>query len=206
MTRVLVTAFEPYGDWQENASWLALVELTKSLPAAPRVTTRRYPVSFAEVRSMLADDLADDYEYALHLGQAPGSERVRLEAIAVNIGGASSQPPEQFQPLIDDGPVAYRSELPLADWAVALRGEGIPAEVSYHAGTFLCNATMYLSHHLVRQQRLKTRVAFVHLPLDPSQLDGRAAALPALPAPVSASAVRHLLRRLDGAGSTPQQE
>ncbi len=206
MTRVLVTAFEPYGRWKENASWLALVELTRSLPTAPRVTTRRYPVSFSDVRSMLADDLAADYDYALHLGQSPGSALVRLEAIAVNMGGASSQPPEQFQPLVDDGPVAYRSELPLADWAVDLKQAGIPAEVSYHAGTFLCNATMYLSHHLACQQRLKTRVAFVHLPLDPSQVEGSAAETPALPAHVSAAAVRFLLGRLDGAGLPPKQE
>ena len=67
--------------------------------------------------------------------RAPG--RIQLEAIGVNIGGSSSQSPDQFRPLVDDGPVAYRSELPLGEWSVKLRRAGIPAQVSYHAGTLL---------------------------------------------------------------------
>ena len=43
MTRVLLTAFQPYEGWQTNASWLALVELTRDLPDQPMVTTRLYP-------------------------------------------------------------------------------------------------------------------------------------------------------------------
>src|SRR5262249_51537572 len=121
MTSVLITAFEPYDRWDDNSSWLALVELTKDLPGEPRVTTRRYPVDFSAVRERLTEDLAADYDYALHLGQSPGLARVHLEAIGLNIGGTSQQLAEQFQPLVSDGPVAYRSDLPLADWAVKLR-------------------------------------------------------------------------------------
>jgi pyroglutamyl-peptidase len=56
--------------------------------------------------------------------------------------------------------------LPLADWATKLRGAGIPAQVSYHAGTYLCNATLYYSHYLIERMKLTTRAAFLHLPLD----------------------------------------
>ena len=41
MPTLLLTAFEPYDGWPENSSWLTLVELTKNLPSAPRLTTRR---------------------------------------------------------------------------------------------------------------------------------------------------------------------
>ena len=58
MPRVLVTAFEPYDVWSENASWLALVELTRDLPVRPEVTTRLYPVDYAEMRKRLERDLA----------------------------------------------------------------------------------------------------------------------------------------------------
>ena len=51
MPRVLITAFGPYGKWAENASWLALVELTRHLPAQPEITTRRYPVDLEVVRA-----------------------------------------------------------------------------------------------------------------------------------------------------------
>jgi pyroglutamyl-peptidase len=196
MTSVLITAFEPYDCWHENSSWLALVELTKTLPGEPRVVTRRYPVDFPQVRERLAVDLAAGYEYALHLGQAPGLARVHLEAIGLNIGGTSQQLPDEFQPLVPDGPVAYQSALPLATWAAKLRAAGIPAQVSYHAGTYLCNATLYLTHHLCRLNDWRTKAAFVHLPLAPEQVLRERKDTAWLPPEMAAQAIRLMLEEL----------
>src|SRR5215475_1300839 len=170
MPRVLLTAFEPYDRWKANASWLALVHVTQNMPESPQITTRLYPVDFSAMKERLAADLAANYDYALHLGQAPGSSRVQLEAIGLNIGGSSSQSPDQYRHLVDEGPVAYRSSLPLGDWAVKLRRSGVPAQVSFHAGTFLCNATLYWSHYLLEKMSLSTQSAFIHVPLDVSQV------------------------------------
>lgn len=196
MSSVLITAFEPYDRWDDNSSWLAIVELTKSLPSEPRVTTRRYPVDFAAVRERLTEDLAAGYDYALHLGQAPGLARVHLEAIGLNIGGTSQQLAEEFQPLAPDGPVAYKSDLPLAAWAAKLRAAGIPAQVSYHAGTFLCNATLYLTHHLSRERGWKTQAAFIHLPLATEQAVRERQDIASLPSAVAAQALRMILEEL----------
>jgi len=196
MKKVLVTAFEPYDRWKTNASWLTLVHLTQELPAEPAITTRLYPVDFAAVRRKLSEDLEGNYDYALHLGQAPGSGRLQLEAVGINVGGSSSQSPDQFRPLVEDGPVAYRSELPLGEWSVKLRRMGIPAQVSFHAGTHLCNATLYLSCHLARQMSLSTRSGFLHVPLDLSQTAGLPQDLPALAAATSAAALRMILEDL----------
>jgi len=196
MPTVLLTAFKPYGTWPENASWLAMVELTRQMPATPRITTRLYPVDFDAARDMLARDLEEDYDVALHMGQAPGSSGIALEAIGINVGGTTDQPPETLRPLSDDGPVAYRSQLPLARWASRLREAGIPASVSYHAGTYLCNATLYWSHHLVQQMNLKTKSGFIHLPLDATQTTGESRDLPSLPAATVARALRLVLEEL----------
>ena len=174
MPQVLITAFEPYDRWKQNASWLSLVELTRDMLEEPRVVTRLYPVDFQKARQKLEEDLATNYDFALHLGQAPGAGRIQLEAIGLNVGGTSTQLADTFQPLEPGGPIAYRSDLPLADWAARLRSAGIPAVVSYHAGTYLCNAVLYLSLHLASTRGLKTRLTFVHLPLTPQQvLDDR---------------------------------
>ena len=196
MPTVLVTAFEPYDRWPVNASWLALVELTRDLPREPAITTRLYPVDFAEVKQRLAKDLAANYDYAIHVGQAPGSSRVQLEAIAINIGASSHQSPDEFRPLSDDGPVAYRSPLPLAAWAGKLRGAGIPAGVSYHAGTYLCNATLYWNCYLAERLAVKTRAAFVHLPLDVSQVVDEPHGLASLPTSRAVEALRLILEEL----------
>lgn len=199
MPRVLITAFEPYERWKQNASWLALVELTKQLPEQPEVTTRLYPVDFAELKKRLANDLAARYDAALHLGQSPGSATVQLESVGINV--AETRPSDgEARPLIDEGPVAYRSDLPLAQWASRLRTAGIPAQVSFHAGTFLCNAALYLSHHFVKTAGYSTRCTFLHLPLTPSQVAGEERPGPSMPPELSAAAIRVLLGELiDGA-------
>jgi len=193
---ILITAFEPYDHWQQNASWLTLVELTKSMPETPRVTTRLYPVDFDAVGAKLEEDLTADVDVALHLGQAPGIGHVQLEAVGINVGGRREMRGEEYFPLADDGPAAYRSTLPLPQWARRLRDADIPAEVSYHAGTYLCNAILYLSHYMIERKGLKTQSAFLHLPLDPSQLPAAGNDEPSLPAIVSAGALRLLLKEM----------
>lgn len=196
MPTVLLTAFEPYDNWSENSSWLTVVELTKCLPETPAITTRLYPVDFAGVRRRLAKDLEANYDYALHLGQSPGIGSVQLEAIGINVGGSSEHLPEEYKPLVAEGPVAYQSSLPLADWVLKLRRAGIPSQVSYNAGTFLCNATLYLSHHLAEQQRLKTQTTFIHLPLEISQTLTGTEDSAAMPVGTLAAAVRLILEEL----------
>ena len=160
------------------------------------ITTRLYPVDFAAVKEKLASDLKSNYDYALHLGQAPGSTRIQLETIAINVGGSSAQSPDQFRPLVEGGPIAYRSPLPLGDWSVRLREARVPAEVSYHAGTYLCNATLYFSCYLAERMGLETKAAFVHLPLDLSQVAEQAQGLASLPTATSAEALRVILAEL----------
>jgi pyroglutamyl-peptidase len=193
MKSVLITAFEPYDVWTSNASWLALMVLVRERPNEPRIVTRRYPVDFQAVQERLAADLDGEYDLALHLGQAPGTGLIKLEAFGVNVGGRIGQHPDEFAPLSLDGPAAYRSQAPLARWAAQLRAAGIPAAMSHHAGTYLCNATLYWTHYLAERRNLRTQAAFLHLPLDPSQVLGQTRDLPSLPAATVAAALRLIL-------------
>jgi pyroglutamyl-peptidase len=202
MPTVLITAFEPYDRWAENASWLALVELTRDLPVAPKVVTRRYPVDFEAARTRLFDDLAANYDFALHLGQAPGISRIHLEAIGLNVAGHTGQTPDSYPPLVAGGPAAYRSALPLDAWSAQIRELGIPCQVSYHAGTYLCNALLYLTHHFAAEQHLQTKAAFMHLPLAPIQVLGERQDWPSLPSDWCAAAIRCILRQLAPAETT----
>jgi len=196
MPSIFITAFEPYDQWAENSSWLTLVEYTKRMEREARVTTRLYPVDYQAVRHRLEMDLDADYDFALHLGQLPGAASIHLESVAVNVGRESRGAADDFEPLVLDGPVAYRSALPLGPWADMLREAGIPATVSYHAGTLLCNATMYLTHYFVEKKKLRTQTAFVHVPLDTEQAAHEQKELPALPARACASALRMIIADL----------
>lgn len=203
MPRILVTAFEAYDRWTDNASWLCLMELTRDLPGLGQITTRRYPVVFSEVRQRLLGDLESNYDVVLHLGQAPGESRVTLEAVGLNVAGEGDGQCERFGPLEPDGPLAYRSPLPLDEWSAQLRTAGIPAQVSHHAGTYLCNAALYWSCHFAARLGLPTRAALVHLPLATSQVVEGRLPQPHLPTSTAAAAVRLLLEQVgQGADGT----
>ena len=132
----------------------------------------------------------------MHLGQSSQAACIELEAIGLNVGGEPGQSPDEFQPLVAGGPPAYRTSLPLSRWAVLLREDGIPTQVSYHAGTYLCNAVLYLSLHLAAEKRLKTRSAFIHLPLAPQQVLRERQAWPNMPSEMCAKGIRLILNEL----------
>ncbi len=181
MPRVLLTAYGPYDRWKVNASWLVLQELTHQLPEDMELVTRLYPVDFAEVAKRLSDDLVDGIDVAIHLGQSPGQGGIAFEAVGLNLASQRRARPEEACPLVEGGPAAYLSELPLGRWAGLLRSHEIPAEVSHHAGTYLCNAAHYWSHHLAAERGLATKATFVHLPLVPAQVlngQGNMASMP----------------------------
>lgn len=189
MTRILITAFEPYDRWTTNSSWLALVELTRFYAGPAELTTRRYPVALTEMSERLRKDLQQNFDFALHLGQSPGAALVELEAVGLNVRTDGS-------PLIKDAPAAYHSPLPLAECHTALVAAGIPSRVSHHAGTYLCNAALYLSQHYAQSFGMQTRTAFVHLPLAPEQVARDSQVLPSMSTPMCSAALAVIIDRL----------
>lgn len=198
MSRILLTAYEPYDHWETNVSQLVLERLDGELSGRHEITSQVYPVAFSGIRDLLAADLSNGFEYAIHMGQAPGYQEVTLEAIGINVAVERGQSPEEGVPLVAGGAAAFQSTLPLRAWAQGLRAAGIPARVSYHAGTYLCNAALYLSHYESQRAILGTQSVFLHLPIAPEQLAGRepATADACLPLEASVRAVRWILEQL----------
>ena len=196
MKTVLLTAFEPFGTWPANSSLLCLQAVLPQCPQGLQITARVYPVDFSAVREALWADLQAGYDFCVHLGQAQQTGRMRLEAVAINVGGLPGQPEDEYGALQPGGPVAVQSTLPLPEWAVMLRDRGIPAYVSYHAGTFLCNATLYWSRLLADELGLATRTCFIHVPLATSQVVASQGDWPTLPTATAAEAVRCILEQL----------
>ena len=191
MTRVLLTAFEPYDRWPENSSWLALADLTKWYDGSADLTTRRYPVDLTKMSERLRKDLQEDYDLSLHLGQSPGATLIKLESVGLNVRSDGT-------PLISEAPAAYRSPLALDRCYRSLRSAGIPAEVSHHAGTYLCNAALFLSQHYSQSFGLRTQSAFVHIPLAPAQAAQDSGRLASMSTPMSAAAIALIVDQLVG--------
>lgn len=202
--RILITAFAPFGSWRENAGELCLNRLLPELSDDYEVTTRIYPVEFDTARPLLESDLLQNYNLAIHLGQAQNTSRIRLEAVGLNVGSVPGQPEGEMFGLVGNGPAAYQSALPLTQWAERLRSQGIPAYVSYHAGTYLCNATLYWAHHFLESNPgLSTPVCFIHVPLDISQVADLPGDYLSLPSQLAARGVARLIAMWAGDDDTP---
>lgn len=193
MPRVLLTAFEPYDQWPENSSWLTLIDLTSWLDSPSTVVTRRYPVELQAASERLRKDLLDRYDFAIHLGQVPGGPVIKLESTGLNVR-------TDGEPLVPGAPAAYRTALPLSSFRDELLSAGIPAEISHHAGTYLCNAAFYLSQHYAAQLHLPTVSLFIHLPLTPPQVARSGKSLPSCDVRLMSQAVAAVIQRLE---STP---
>lgn len=112
----------------------------------------------------------------LLLGEAGGRFAIAPERIAINLDdfpipdNAGNQPREER--VVESGPAAYFSTLPLVEIQAALREKGISVALSNTAGTYVCNHLFYrVMHHLV-QTKNPAQAGFIHIPVcSPANLD-----------------------------------
>lgn len=183
MRTVLVTGFEPFGGESTNPSALAAKALDGRVLRERRLAARVLPCVFGEAIRALEKEIATlDPELVVCVGQAGGRHAITLERVAINVDdaripdNAGAQPVDR--PIVEGGPVAYWSTLPIKAIVQALTREKIPAEVSQTAGTFVCNHVFYALMHALDGKA--ARGGFVHLPFLPEQAAryGRAPSLP----------------------------
>jgi pyroglutamyl-peptidase len=165
---VLVTGFEPFGGDDRNPSW----EVCERLPgeiAGLRVEVCRVPCEFRRAIEVVAEAI-ERHRPALVvcLGLAAGRTHMGVERVAINADdaripdNAGMQPVDE--PIAAGGPPAYFATLPVKAMVAAMRAEGVPAEVSNSAGTYVCNHLMYGVLHYLAASGLRARAGFIHVP------------------------------------------
>ena len=161
----MVAAFEPFGGRRRNRSW----EVVRRLPPRPGLVCAKLPVDFARLPAEISALLARRPAALLLVGEARRPV-VSVEQLALNI--ADSDRSDNAGAVLHDRPLATGSAAPLAvraSWdarAVAdlLCRANIPAEASFHAGTYACNASLYLALQQARSATPGTAVGFLHVP------------------------------------------
>jgi pyroglutamyl-peptidase len=173
---VLVTGFDPFGPNTVNPSWMAVQALHGRQIGGHRIVGAQLPTVFGQSLETLRELLLRHRPaLAICTGQAGGRGALSLERIAINVNDAriadntGAQPVDT--PVVAGGPAAYFSSLPIKAMLANLLDEGINAEVSQTAGTFVCNHVFYgLMHELATRTELRhTRGGLVHVPWLPSQ-------------------------------------
>jgi len=68
------------------------------------------------------------------------------------------------EPIEPDGADGYFATIHVEKICDTLKSRGIPAQVSYSAGTYVCNCTMYSLLYFLKKTGLDIPAGFIHVP------------------------------------------
>ena len=166
--RVLVTGFEPYWDYTINSSWAVACEVKKLCISDVEVVVKQMPVRFAAVADALKDSVKEcQPDFILMLGQSGGSDRIKLERVALNMMDARLADNDGIipdnQPIDKEGEAAFFTNVPIKEILSALNDEGIMSKISNSCGLYVCNRLYYEALKITKEFPNIVSL-FVHLP------------------------------------------
>lgn len=191
--KVLISAFEPFGNSRRNSSLDTLLSLPRCIGGCD-VNTITLPVVFdlcGQVLCSAIDAIRPDF--VISLGQAEGRGKITPEYAALNVKHSQTEDNiGQFflsSPIDTRGPDAYFSTIFPERVVDYLSSKSIPSSLSFSAGTYVCNNLMYRS--LAFCKPLGIRAGFIHLPLsyEIAEEENKAGSVMTLPQSVLTKAV-----------------
>lgn len=210
--KILITAFDPFGGETTNAAMQAL-ELVET--DACEIIKLIVPTSFERSVDAVCKAICEHKPSAvIMLGQASERAAITPERVAINVDDASIADNDDYKPkdkpIVENGPAAYFSTLPIKEIVSDMKLRGIPAQVSNSAGTFVCNHLMYGVLHFLSIMFPETPAGFIHLPTTPSQAAKFSRAIASMSTEVSAkaviSAVETTVKYIEYGRTTPDEE
>lgn len=172
--RILVSGFDPFGGEKINPA----IESVKLLPdtiQGVEIIRLEIPTVIGKSVRTLAEAIEQfKPDVVLSVGQAGGRPDITVERVAINVDDCRIADNEGNQPIdtpiVENGPSAYFSTLPIKSIVNKMNENGIPASVSNTAGTFICNHVMYGVRHIAQTQYPSMRTGFIHIPYLPQQV------------------------------------
>ncbi len=176
MAKILLTGFEAYGNTPHNPAEAVALKLDGNLICGSEIVSRIVPNSFFECIKFVENSIAEiEPKIIVMLGEYGGRATITVERIAQNLNDSTRYQLAdnagcilQDRLTVPDGPAAYYSTLPIRAMVKAMRGSGIPSDISDAPGTFCCNHLMYGILHLIHLNGLPIRAGWIHLPHLPS--------------------------------------
>ena len=165
--RILLTGFEPFGNYKENSSW-AVAEKVAAF-GFEGVSVTRLPVTFAGVAGALRRAVEEHRPDAIvMLGQSAVIDYIKLERIAINMMDSVSPDNDGYIPdeeaILQGGEAALFTNTNIKELCRAVKEQGLPAKVSNSAGLYVCNRLYYEALQLCKENR-GMKALFIHLPL-----------------------------------------
>ena len=193
--KLLITGFEPFGGEAMNPSWEA-VRLLPDEIAGTQIIKKQIPVVFDRGRGVLAEEVSMHHpDMVLCVGQAAiAVERIGINLIDARIADNDGKQPVDV-PIREDGANAYFATLPVKAMAERIRIAGVKAELSYSAGSYVCNTLLYEALYLADKFYPQMKDGFIHVPFIPEQTEGK----PDMPSMELSDMVKGLLAAIEAA-------
>lgn len=202
MTRILLSAFEPFDGATVNPSSEVAARLEVDPPPGVDLKTVHLPVETETAAARLLEVWRrSGSNVVVMLGEARGSATIRLEQVAINLrdfsipDNAGRRVTEAR--VVEGGPDAHFATLPIADLLTRLRRDDVPVERSLSAGTYLCNEVSFRMLHEAKTAATggpSVSAGFVHLPSLPEQCEAEDA--PSMALGDQVAAVRTIVEHL----------
>ena len=166
--KILITGFDPFGGESVNPAFEA-VKLLPDTIAGAQIIKQEVPTEFGRAGEVLEAAMnASKPDVVICIGQAGGRSAITPEKVGINIMDGRIPDNAGYQPvdvtIREDGETAYFTSLPVKAMVQKMKDAGIPAALSYTAGSYVCNYLMYTLLYLIDKKFPSVRGGFIHVP------------------------------------------
>jgi len=162
MKKIILTAFEPFGDNDINPT----IDILNNIPDVInniKIIKKILPVVYDKCFDLLEPIIKKEKpDYVIGMGLAGGRKNICIERIAVNMKSASIADNEgnmyKGEVITKKGIVGYFTNLPYEQLITVDK----KIDYSFSAGTYICNNLFYLVMEYVNNKDIKG--GFIHVP------------------------------------------
>ena len=176
--KVLLTAFDPFGGEPVNPAQEAVAAVADNIAGAEIVKVVVPTVFGKSIETVYEAMKRENPDVTFCIGQAGGRVGLTPERVAINLEDARIVDNEGNQPfdrtIFEDGETAYFTSLPVKAMVAKIKEAGLPASVSYTAGTFVCNHLMYGVLYHISKEFPDMKGGFMQVPYLHEQVLNRA--------------------------------
>ena len=169
MKSAIVTGFSPFGEYKFNPTQDLAREVDGKEISGFKIRGLVLQPLYHEASKTLIHNIKEHIpDVIISTGLSSSIQGIRFEHYGANLmlskykDGKGRRP--NGEPLVRDGPNTYETNVNESLLASKLESLGIDTEVSFHAGSFVCNSLIYLTMREIEDKRLPIKFVFFHAP------------------------------------------
>lgn len=198
--KILVTGFDPFGGESVNPAYEAVKLLPKEIKGA-EVITIEIPTVFGRGADTVEKAIMEhNPDAVVCVGQAGGRASITIERVGINLREASIPDNDGNQPVDEkakeDGKNAYFATIPVKAIVNNIRKHGIPAHISYTAGSYVCNDVMYTLLYNIDKKFPGVKGGFIHVPFATEQVTNKPSNVASMPVETIAKGLEYSIEAI----------